>query len=281
MPSSRTSITRSRRRRPRRLRRPRRAASSAAQRREMRRQRRRAPCIASSSVSSGELVLVESSPARAFAPCFDEIVLVLVGAVRELVGDRPRVRPQPRDRPQQPAEDQREQAQRLDRLASAGGGACARSSRAARGRSRTPRSRSAGPGRARPRRARPRPCRARRRPGTTRARRSRPRRRPQRPSRECGAPTSVGPTHQSSGTRVGRHRGGGPCVGRGSWCGAVKRSLSQDSGNRRGSPMSRRSSWQFSTPPGRAGVGSPETCRTPNGLSRNARTVGVTVRTIQ
>ena len=40
----------------------------------------------------------------------------LVGAVRHLVHDRLRVGPQPGDRPQQPAEHQRQQAQRADRL---------------------------------------------------------------------------------------------------------------------------------------------------------------------
>ncbi len=68
---------------------------------------------------------------------FGVIVLVLVGAVRHLVEHGLRVRPQPRERPEQPAEHERQQAQHLDRVASADGGACARSSRAARARART------------------------------------------------------------------------------------------------------------------------------------------------
>ncbi len=45
-----------------------------------------------------------------------EVVGMLVGAVGDLVSDRLRVRPQPGDRPEQPAEGERQQAERPDRL---------------------------------------------------------------------------------------------------------------------------------------------------------------------
>ena len=44
------------------------------------------------------------------------VVVQLVGAVRHLVQHRLRVRPYPGKRPQEPAEHQRQQAQRADRL---------------------------------------------------------------------------------------------------------------------------------------------------------------------
>ena len=53
------------------------------------------------------------------------VVVVLVGAVGDAVADRLGVGPQPGERPEQAAEHERQQAQRGDRVASAGGGACA------------------------------------------------------------------------------------------------------------------------------------------------------------
>ena len=47
---------------------------------------------------------------------FFEVVGTLVGAVRQLVAHGLRVRPQPGQRPEQPSEDERQQAQGLDRL---------------------------------------------------------------------------------------------------------------------------------------------------------------------
>ena len=77
--------------------------------------------------------------ARGELALFDVVVVVLLGAVGELVPDRTRVGPQPGDRPEQSAEHEREQAQDVDRILVADGGALRRSSRAARARSRTAR----------------------------------------------------------------------------------------------------------------------------------------------
>ena len=57
-----------------------------------------------------------SSPALRLLAHLDVVVVVLLGAVGEPVADRLGVRPQPRDRPQQAAEHQRQQAQRVDRV---------------------------------------------------------------------------------------------------------------------------------------------------------------------
>ncbi len=73
--------------------------------------------IASSSVAQvRELVVQQLARLRLFAHLV-EIVLVLFGAVRHLVGHRLRIRPQPGDRPEQTAEHQRQQAQHLDGVA--------------------------------------------------------------------------------------------------------------------------------------------------------------------
>ena len=63
----------------------------------------------------GEFGIQQRAGARSFAGFVEEF-FALVGAVGELVRDRLRVRPQPRDRPQQAAEYERQQAQRLDGL---------------------------------------------------------------------------------------------------------------------------------------------------------------------
>jgi hypothetical protein len=52
----------------------------------------------------------------ALLAALDEIILVLVRAVRHAVGDGTRVRPEPRERPQDAAEEQRQHAQRVDRV---------------------------------------------------------------------------------------------------------------------------------------------------------------------
>jgi hypothetical protein len=74
----------------------------------------------------GDLVLQQLAGAR-LGDHFGVVVLVLVGAVGCAVGGGPRVGPQPGRRPRQAAEEQRQQAQHLDRLWSAGGGAVVRS----------------------------------------------------------------------------------------------------------------------------------------------------------
>src|SRR5205814_3772487 len=64
----------------------------------------------------GDLVVDELARFRPLARLV-EIVLVLVGAVRELMPDGLRERPQPGDRPKQTTESERQQAQRVDGVA--------------------------------------------------------------------------------------------------------------------------------------------------------------------
>ena len=61
-------------------------------------------------------LMLESLPAARLVGHLEVIVLVLVGAVGEPVAGRLGVGPQPGDRPQQAAEHQRQQAQRVDRV---------------------------------------------------------------------------------------------------------------------------------------------------------------------
>ena len=82
-----------------------------------------------------------------------EVVGMFVGAVGQFVADRFGVRPEPGNRPEQPAEDERQQAQRLDRLELRMMPLVRDLLRAARAPSRTPR--SAPPARTSGRRSRP------------------------------------------------------------------------------------------------------------------------------